>query len=954
MRRSFSWSFTIAKVDTPILGADFLNHFNLLINLREKQLIDGKTGLKISGIIKEVNINSSSLNTIYNDIKYAEIFKKFKSITTNSLIPEEIMHDVKHEIETKGKPVFCKARKIHPEKLKLVKDEFQFLLQHNIIRPSKSEWSSPLHIAEKKEKQIRPCGDYRKLNNQTIKDRYPVPRILDFHHILKNTKIFSKIDLFKAYYQVPINEDDIKKTAIITPFGLFEYTRMNFGLCNASSTFQRLMNSILGDLNFVFPYIDDILVASENEDEHEKHLEIVFERLRQNGLKINISKSVFGKEEIEFLGYLLTKEGSKPLPDKVKCILEYKQPSTIKELRSFLGLVNFYRRYLKNAANNQALLHEYLKGTKKNDLTPIIWTNEAIESFTKTKEELINAAQLEYPDEKFPLALFTDASDNAMGAVIQQLQDNHWKPIGFFSKKLNNAQKSYSAYDKELLAIYTSIKHFKYLLEARNFTIFTDHKPLTFAFKQNNEKASPRQNRQLQFISEFCTNIQYIKGQDNIVADTLSRISNITVIDYDEIATAQAENDELKKFLDEDSSLELKEFSIENNKTLWCDISTKNIRPFIPSKLRIQIYKNIHELAHPSIRTTIKQIQSKYIWPNMKKDITQWTRACIDCQRNKVNKHNKTPLGSYEEPDNKFEIIHLDIIGPLPPSRGNIYCLTCIDRFTNWMEVIPMENITAETVTNKFYKHWISRFGTPLQIITDQGRQFTSNIFSNLAQTCGIKLSRTTPYHPQCNGKIERLHRTLKAAIRAKNNISWSEELPTILLGMRTAIRESQNYSIAEMLYGKTIRLPGEFIDTKKIVNENEDDYIRKLRNTFDIIKPKARENVQKDIFIHKDMETCSHVFIRNDRVKRSLEPPYEGPFKIIERNIKYFKIDINGRMSNISIDRLKPAYLLNSNAEPNQPHFQLIIPENPNPNPFITTRSGRQVKPPVRYQAGS
>ena len=235
------------------------------------------------------------------------------------------------------------------------------MLDNGIIRPSKSEWASPLHIVNKKDGSLRPCGDYRRLNDRTIPDRYPIPRIEDFNYILKGAKVFSKIDLFKAYFQIPVAEEDRHKTAIITPFGLFEFNVMSFGLRNAPATFQRFINEVLNGLNFVFPYLDDILIASTSEEEHRKHLELVLERLAKYSLRINITKSVIGAAELEFLGYLITSSGSRPLPEKVQIIRNYKLPETVKELRTFLGLINYYRRHLKNAAQNQAILHDYLK-----------------------------------------------------------------------------------------------------------------------------------------------------------------------------------------------------------------------------------------------------------------------------------------------------------------------------------------------------------------------------------------------------------------------------------------------------------------------------------------------------------------------------------------------------------------------------------------------------------------
>ncbi|GBN53152.1 Transposon Ty3-I Gag-Pol polyprotein [Araneus ventricosus] len=332
------------------------------------------------------------------------------------------------------------------------------------------------------------------------------------------------------------------KTTILTPFGLYEFNVMSFGLKNAPATFQRFIHEVLRGLDFVFPYLDDILIASKSNQEHEIHLNLVLERLNTFGLRINISKSVFTVEEIEFLAYLITPQGSRPLPDKVQAIINYKRPENIQNLRTFLGILNFYRRYLKDAAKNQALLHEYLKGSKTKDKRKIQWTDEAEKQFEKCKNDLANATLLSFPNSELPLSLFTDASDTAIGAVLQQYENSTWQPIAFYSKKLNDTQQNYSTYDRELLGIYLSVKHFKRYLEGRAFTIYTDHKPLIFAFHQKLDKAAARQARQLNYISQFSTDIKYIKGENNIVADTLSRLTEVSSIDCDQIADAQTQD----------------------------------------------------------------------------------------------------------------------------------------------------------------------------------------------------------------------------------------------------------------------------------------------------------------------------------------------------------------------------------------------------------------------------
>ncbi|GFT95036.1 retrovirus-related Pol polyprotein from transposon 17.6 [Trichonephila clavipes] len=530
LRRPFIWTFIIADVSSPIIGADFLKHFNLLIDLKKKRLVDVETSLFTPCVFS--NIVQPSILTGDANISFKNILSEYPDLSNPSLISKSASHGTVHHIITTGPPVTARPRRLHPKLYDAVKVEFEFLLAQGIIRPSKSPWSSPLHVVLKSDSTVRPVGDYRQLNSVTEYDSYPTPYLNDFAHALHGKRIFSKIDIFKAFHQISIAECDIPKTAVTTPWGLYEYTHLCFGLVNAPQTFMRFMHDVLRGLPFCFVYLDDILCYSENAEEHRSHLRTTFQRLSSYGLKLNISKCVFGVTELIFLGHLITPDGIKPLPDKVQAVLDYKQPETVGSLREFLGLLNFYRRFLPKAAET-----------------------------TRCKQALADAALLAHPSPSAPLALHVDASDYAIGGALHQVVDSELQPLAFFSRKLTSSEKTYSAYDRELLAIYSAIRHFRYMLEARDFTVFTDHKPLTYAFRQKSDKCSPRQIRQLDFISQFTTNIVHIPGSDNIAADVLSRVSAITFpsqIDYDCIAETQQTDQELHTLIASGTSLELK------------------------------------------------------------------------------------------------------------------------------------------------------------------------------------------------------------------------------------------------------------------------------------------------------------------------------------------------------------------------------------------------------------
>lgn len=963
--RILPWVFTVADVDHAIIGSDFLQHHDISIHLKNKQLTHNPSRLYITA--KTTNRPSiapiiCNIDTIPDKIKC--ILQRYSDITKEPCASDPIKHNFVHRIITEGNPVSHRPRRLNPNLRDATEATINKMLSDGTIRPSSSPWSSPIHLVPKKSNDWRLVGDYRLLNSKTKRDSYPLPYLNDFSSRLHGHKFFSVVDLKSAFHQLPIAPEDVEKTALATPFGSFEFLRMNFGLCGAAQTFQRFIDSVLRDLAVnspegrrkvtLFAYVDDILIASKSEQAHLEDLDAFFARLQSYGLHVNLQKCKFLANELEFLGHKITTEGTSPLPCKVQCVREYQKPATMQGLRRYLGLINFYHSYIHNAAELLAPLTSMLSGARtKTSNVKLLWNSEAEEAFYKSKEALSDATTLHYPVPGAETSIAVDASDFAVAGVLQQRINNSWKPISFFSKKLNKTQQHYSTFSKELFAAYATLQHFRYFVEGVNFHILTDHQPLIRAILRKKARDLPREERWLEFISIYTTDIRHIKGSHNVVADALSRhFENQSVEQNDEnnpsnnanqnisavfsnpiednLVSLQEQDQELKDILSGEQACSA---TITKVGDIYCNICKDQPRRYIPASLRSTIFQEYHNLAHPGIRATKKYLCNKYFWPSMNKDITQWTRTCVSCQKAKVVKHNSSATQSIPPASSKFSEIHLDLVGPLPINKNNRYLLTIIDRFSRWTEAIPLHDITAETVADAFILNWIARFGVPQTVTTDRGPQFESCLWKELMHRLGSIKIRTTSYHPQSNGLIERFHRRLKDALRAHADIdphNWINKLPFILLSARTALRDDGQHSPAQTVYGCNLILPSDLIApvNSSDYHTNSSTYTQHLTEYMDVMPPAITRPPKLHFQLDKNLNASSHVFVRNN-TKQGLQPNYHGPYKILRRFDKYFIIQLPRGPDKISIDRLKVAHLVDDVLISPRPASSLYVPNS-------------------------
>ena len=621
--------------------------------------------------------------------------------------------------------------------------------------------------------------------------------------------------------------------------------------------------------------------------------------------------------------------------------------------------MNFYHRFIPHHATILSPLNALLKSTATNSHS-LQWTTTATSAFEEIKDALAKTTLLVHPKSDAPINVMTDASDVAIEAVLQQYLDGKWCPLSYFSCKLSPTEQRSSTFDQELLAVYCVIRHFRHFLEARQFYVLTDHKPLTHSLKSKPDRHSLWQVRHLDFISQFTSDIRHVTVQDNPVGDALSRLGANAIhsdtslvsptVDFQAMASAQPDASTLQKLQVTNSNLRFSKVTMPMCKDLLlCETSSGTPRPFVLEHFRNIVFNSLHFLSHPGIRATQRLVTSRFFWPGMNADVRRWARSCLQCQGAKVHRHTTTPLGTFNTQDVRFDHVHIDLVGPLPTSQGCTYLLTSVDRFTRWPEAIPIPDSTAATVAQAFINGWVSRFGVPSTITTDRGQQFESTLWKHLMQLLGTHRIRTTAYHPSANGLVERFHRQLKGAIKCLPDTNqWTKALPLILLGIRTTIKQNCHCKVAELVYGPTLGLPGEFFNPSSTTQDQLDpqSYASQLKTMMQKLQPPVvRKHTQRTMHIHTDLSSYPFVFVRHDGVRTTLQPPYDGPYKVLQRNNKHYTLEISGKQKVVSLDRLKPAYIEDTSTNTSLQTFTAILPPSTPPNSTTcVTRSGHQV----------
>jgi hypothetical protein len=809
----------------PLLGAIEVDVMYEGQSVTVKLLVVDGEGPSLIGrdLLKKIRLNWGEIMhmRVVGDIlsKHADVFKDELGTLRGTT--------VKLTVDPNAKPRFCKPRTVPYAMKAKVEAELDRLQRSGVIEPVEfSDWAAPIVPVLKEDGEVRICGDYKMTINQTSQlDTYPLPRVEDLFATLAGGQTFTKLDMSHAYQQLLLDEDSKQYVTVNTHKGLFKYNRLVFGVASSPSIFQRTMDNLLQNIPHVAVYLDDILVTGKTEEEHLRNLDQVLKRMKEAGLRLKRSKCVFQAPSVTYLGHRISAQGLSPMTEKVRAIKEAPSPKNVAELRSFLGLVNYYGKFLPELSTVLAPLYQLLhKDCSWN------WQQAQETAFQQVKELLHSATLLVHFDPDKEVVLSCDASPYGVGAVLSHcMEDGDEKPIGYVSRTLTSAEKGYSQLEKEGLAVVFAVKRFHQYLYGRPFTIFTDHKPLLGLFSETkgiSPMASARVQRWALTLSAYQYHIVFKAGSENANADAFSRLplpespsqTNLlpeTVFLLDRLSDSPVTAKQIKQWTERDPVLsqvkrwllqgwpvavgqeELKpyvkrqlELSVLDGCILW------GSRVIIPPAGRAQITEVLHE-AHPGVSRMKSLARSFVWWPGMDGALEEKVKACSQCQSNQ-KMPAPAPLHPWEWPARPWSRLHLDFAGPF---MGHMF-LVLMDAHSKWMEAHIMSNITAPVTTDTL-RSIFATHGLPDTVVSDNGPTFTSEVFKEFVEKNGIRHILTAPYHPASNGLAERAVETLKDGLRKMTGHTLETKLARFLFQYRITPHTTTGLPPAEMLLGR-------------------------------------------------------------------------------------------------------------------------------------------------------
>eukprot|EP00253_Pinus_taeda_P011610 PITA_11610 len=855
-----------------------------------------------------IQVRYSETKNKENPLEHLPVIKEFADVFPEEIpgLPPKRDIDFTIELIPGATPVSRTPYRMSIPELTELKMQLQELLDNNYIRPSVSPWGAPVLFVRKKDGTLKMCIDYRQLNKLTIKNKYPLPRIDEIFDQVKGAKVFSKIDLRSGYHQIRIKDEDIAKTAFRTRYGHYEFVVLPFGLTNAPATFMCLMNSVFHQFldKFVLIFIDDILIYSRSKEEHEEHLRMVLQTLREHQLYAKLSKCDFYKEEIQYLGHVISKEGIAVDPEKIKTILEWPVPKDVADIRSFMGLAGYYRRFVEGFSRVAYPITSLQKKGRS-----FKWSSECQQSFEKLKQLLTSPPVLSIADPNKDYVVCTDASGEGVGGVLMQ----EGRVIAYESRKLKEHEQKYSAYDLELAAVIHALKMWRHYLLGRKFLLLTDHHSLTNYFSQPTLNA--RQARWADFLSGFDFDIKHLKGKENRVADALSRkvhcLYEITFSKWENslqemmktAASQDAEYQRLKQQVPLSSKESPQEYEISKDGMLLY-----RKRLVVPNdnnlkNLILNEFHTSHYAGHPGYQKMLTALRKEYYWPGMKKHVVEYLARCLECQQIKTeHQHPAGLLQPLPIPEWKWEIISMDFITGLPKTkRNNDSIMVVVDKLSKAAHFIPVQSTyRAVQIAHIFMQNVFRLHGLPKTIISDRDVKFTSAFSRALFAELGTQLNFSTTYHPQTDGQMERVNQMVEDMLRAcvmQKTTQWEDYLHLVEFAYNNGYHTSIQMSPFEVLYGRKCRTPSNWSgpeDKLKLGPEmlqEMEDMVKKVRANL-----KAAQDRQKNFADRKrrfkEYQVGDHVYIRIQARKSTLQwsscaklaPRYFGPFQVLAR----------------------------------------------------------------------
>ncbi|UYV80868.1 hypothetical protein LAZ67_19002048, partial [Cordylochernes scorpioides] len=834
-------------------------------------------------------------------INYAEIFD-FESRASRPF------SGVKHKIDTSdNRPIKQRPYRVSPTERRAIQREVDKMIKMGVAQPSESPWSSPVVLVKKKDGSWRFCVDYRRLNRITKKDVYPIPRTDDVLDSLTGAKFYSSMDLRTGYWQIEIDEGDREKTAFVTPDGLYEFRVMPFGLCNAPATFERMMDNLLAGLKWTIClcYLDDIIVYASSFQEHMERLEKTLKCIQRAGLCLNPEKCRFGSKIIKVLGHLVSEEGIRPDPGKIEAIINFPTPKNTTDVRSFIGLCSYYRRFVRNFANKAKPLHELLKNN-----TRFVWSKEQDESFQILKAALTTDPLLGHYKEEAETHLHTDASGHGIGAILIQIHEGEEKPIAYASRTLNAAEKNYSTTERECLAVVWAIYKFRPYLFGRHFTVVSDHHSLCWL--ANIKDPSGRLARWALRLQEFDISIVYKSGKKHQDADCLSRNplldtdeNNIPeLISITDVRKEQEKDDQITKIIQGSQSKGDGVF-----KLIEGILYRKNYDPMgkmwllvVPKQMRIDILREAHDspmAGHLGFAKTYDRVRKKYFWPGMYRSVKQYVSHCRECQRRKGSTGRPpgqlVPIPPVARP---FQRVGIDLLGRFPVSNnGNKWIVVATDYLSRYAITRAIPNGSAEEVAKFMVEDILLKHGAPRELISDRGRTFISRTLKEINDLCGTIHRFTSAYHPQTNGLTERLNKTLADMLSMYVDVeqrNWDAVLPYVTFAYNTSQQESTGFSPFYLIHGRDVETP---LDTILAYRENTslEDYVESMVTNAEDARQLARLNILRSQERDKSRYDQSHrpvhyqtgdlvwVFtpVRRQGLAEKLLKRYFGPYRV-------------------------------------------------------------------------